>query len=85
MGENREERHCNRNRKNNTNIDYETASGLRRPCHMLGLSADGHPWWNDLGNCPNYGSSSCPITMGEDADCDYDLEDLRDILSYRFR
>lgn len=56
-----------------------------RPCFMLGLSIDGRPWWNDLGNCPDYGSSDCPITMGEDIDCDYDLDDLSDILSYRFK
>lgn len=36
-------------------------------CHRLGLRADGGPF-NDLGCCPSYGSSDCPITMGSVAD-----------------
>lgn len=36
-------------------------------CYRLGLRADGGPF-NDLGCCPSYGSSDCPITMGSVAD-----------------
>lgn len=36
-------------------------------CHRLGLRADGGQF-NDLGCCPSYGSSDCPITMGSVAD-----------------
>lgn len=36
-------------------------------CYRLGLRADGGPF-SDLGCCPSYGSSDCPITMGSVAD-----------------
>lgn len=36
-------------------------------CYRLGLRADGGPF-SDLGCCPSYGSSDCPITMGIVAD-----------------
>lgn len=36
-------------------------------CYRLGLRADGGSF-NDLGCCPSYGSSNCPITMGSVAD-----------------
>lgn len=36
-------------------------------CYRLGLRADGGPF-SDLGCCPSYGSSECPITMGIVAD-----------------
>ena len=36
-------------------------------CTRLDLRADGGPF-DDLGCCPSYGSSDCPITMGSVAD-----------------
>ena len=38
-----------------------------------------------LDDCPDYGSSSCPITMDEDDPCEMPLEDLEEILSYKWR
>lgn len=38
-------------------------------CYRLGLRADGGAF-SDLSCCPSYGSSDCPITMGDElADC----------------
>lgn len=34
-------------------------------CHRLGLRADGGPFTH-LSCCPSYGSSDCPLTMGEE-------------------
>lgn len=50
------------NEKKTDNTAFE---GLA--CYRLGLRADGGSF-NDLGCCPSYGSSDCPITMGSVAD-----------------
>lgn len=61
----------------------------RFACMRCGLRPDG-TMFNDLSNCPDNGSSDCPVTMGyEDGpECDSCRSDrwyekLRHILSYR--
>lgn len=35
------------------------------------------------GDCPDEGSSDCPLTMDEERDCMQTVEELRSILSFR--
>lgn len=58
-------------------------------CTRCGLTAEGG-YFTHLDNCPNHGSSDCPITMGyaEGAACEACrseewYEELREILRYR--
>lgn len=66
-----------------------TNANERFACARCGLS-DECTGFTHLANCPSYGSSDCPITMGyeEGAECetcesDEWYEELRDILGYR--
>ena len=48
---------------------------IEQPCYFLKRNFD-------LGYCPNYGSSDCPITMHENEKCYLSKEYLIDILQY---
>jgi hypothetical protein len=39
----------------------------------------------DFGDCPDYGSTSCPLTMHEDEPCSVTIEDLEEVLSFKWR
>lgn len=39
----------------------------------------------DMGDCPDYGCSDCPATMGECKPCSYTEEELNEVLSYKWR
>ncbi len=48
---------------------------MNRPCDFLKDNFD-------LGCCPNYGSSDCPITMKENGQCNVTKEYLLEIMKY---
>lgn len=56
------------------NTDYEI-------CYLETLLEQGYTY-ND---CPDYGSTSCPISMHENVKCDMPIEDLKEILSYKWK
>lgn len=53
----------------------------KRPCDFLKESV-----YYDLGDCCDYGSSDCPITMKQpDIECRMTEPELRDITSWKFK
>lgn len=59
----------------------ETGEEMGWPCVPLLTDSTSY----DLSDCPDYGCSDCPATMNECEPCGYTEEDLRNVLSYKWR